>query len=79
MHVDSLFLVNLFSSRGNCSSIFDFVGTQIPTTIIRVYSTYMVNHNFKMSPSDRYISAANAICKVIHIFNKDYILLTDIL
>jgi hypothetical protein len=79
MHLDSLFLVNLFSSKGNCSSIFDFVGIQIPTMIIRVYSTYMVNHNFKVSPSARYFSAANAIFKDIHIFNKDYILLTDIL
>jgi hypothetical protein len=38
----------------------------------------VVNHNFKVSPSARCVSAANAICKEIHFFNKDKITLTDI-
>lgn len=36
----------------------------------------MIIHNFMVSPSARY---AHAICKHIEIFNKDYILLMDIL
>jgi hypothetical protein len=39
----------------------------------------MVHHNFKVSPSASCVYAANAICKDIDIFNKDYITLTDIL
>jgi hypothetical protein len=46
---------------------------------MRDYSTFMVNHNFKVSPSARCVSAANAICKNTDVFNKDYISLTDIL
>jgi hypothetical protein len=38
----------------------------------------LVNHNFKVSPSVRCVSAANAICKEIDIFNKDKITLVDI-
>jgi hypothetical protein len=38
----------------------------------------VVNHSFKVSPSDRCVSAANVICKVIDIFNKDKITLVDI-
>jgi hypothetical protein len=38
----------------------------------------VVNHNFKVSLSARCVSAANAICKEIDIFNKDKITLVDI-
>jgi hypothetical protein len=37
-----------------------------------------VNRNFKVSPSARYVSAANAVCRSIDIFNKDCISLADI-
>jgi hypothetical protein len=39
----------------------------------------VVNHNFKVSPSARCVSAANAICKETDILNKDKITLTDVL
>jgi hypothetical protein len=42
------------------------------------FSTFVVNHNFKVSPSARCVSAANAICKETDIFNKDKITLVDI-
>jgi hypothetical protein len=51
------------------------VSVYLPTRIIRDYSTFMVNHNFEVGPSARCDIAANAICKDIDIFNKDYILL----
>jgi hypothetical protein len=38
----------------------------------------MVNHNFKVIPLPRCVSAANAICKDIDIFTKDYTSLADI-
>jgi hypothetical protein len=37
----------------------------------------MVNHKYKVSPSARYVSAANFICKDIDIFKKNYISLSD--
>jgi hypothetical protein len=39
----------------------------------------MVNHNFKVSPLPRCVSAANAICKDIDIFNNDCVSLMDIM
>jgi hypothetical protein len=45
---------------------------------IRDFSTFVVNHNFKVSPSGRCVSAANATCKEIDVFNKDKIMFVDI-
>jgi hypothetical protein len=42
------------------------------------FSTFTVHSNFKVSPSARCVSAANAVCRSIGIFNKDCILLTEI-
>jgi hypothetical protein len=78
-HLDALFFINVFKSKISCSSIFGSVSIRIPGKIIGDYSTFMVNHNFKVSPSARCVSADNAVCKGTGIFNKDYISLTDIL
>jgi hypothetical protein len=50
-----------------------------PSRIITDFSTFVVNHNFKVSPSIRCVSAANDISKETDIFNKDKITLTDTL
>jgi hypothetical protein len=50
-----------------------------PSRIITDFSTFVVNHNFKVSSSIRCVSAANAISKETDIFNKDKITLTDTL
>jgi hypothetical protein len=49
--------------------------------IVRDYFAFTVNHNFKVSPSGKCVSAAAAagICKDFDLFDKDYILLTYIL
>jgi hypothetical protein len=60
-------------------SIFYSISIRILARIIREYSTFMVNHNFKVSPSAGCVSTANAICKDIDIFNKEYISVPDIL
>jgi hypothetical protein len=78
-HLDALFLINVFKSKISSSSIFDSVSIQVPTRTIRDYSAFMVIHNFKVSPSDRFVSAVSSISKDIDILNKDYISLTDIL
>jgi hypothetical protein len=72
------FLINVFKGKISCSSVFDTVSLHIPTRSIRDYTTFTVHRNFKVSPSARCVSAANAVCRCIDIFNKDYILLTDV-
>jgi hypothetical protein len=57
--------------------MFYSVSIRIPTRIIRD-NTFIVDHNFKVGPSVRCDSAANAICKDTDIFNMDYISLMDI-
>jgi hypothetical protein len=41
------------------------------------FSTFTVHRNFKVSPSARCVSAANAVCRSIGIFNTDCIRLSD--
>jgi hypothetical protein len=71
------FLRNVFKGKISCSSVFDTVSLRIPTRSITDYSTFTVHHNFKVSPSARFVSAANAVCRSINIFKKNCILLTD--
>jgi hypothetical protein len=61
-----------------CSSILDSVSLRIPSSSIRDYSTFTVNRNFKVSPSSRCVSAANADCRSTDVFNKDCISLADV-
>jgi hypothetical protein len=77
-HLDALFLINVFKGKISCSSVFDIVSLRIPTRSIRDYTTFTVHRNFKVSASARCVSAANAVCRCIDIFNKDCILLTDV-
>jgi hypothetical protein len=70
-HLDALFLINVFKNKISCSSIFYTVNLRIPVRRIRDFSTFVVNHNFKVSPSARCVSAANAMCKEIDIYSKD--------
>jgi hypothetical protein len=57
---------------------FDNVSLCIPTWSATDYSTFTVHRNFKVSPSARCVSADNAVCRSINIFNKDCIWLTDV-
>jgi hypothetical protein len=72
------FLINVFKGKISCSSIFDTVSQRIPTRSVRDYSAFTVHRKFKVSPSARCVSAANAVCRSIDIFNKDCIRLTDV-
>jgi hypothetical protein len=69
--LDALFLINVFKGKISCSSVFDTVSLRIITRSVRDYSTFTVHHNFRVSPSARFVSAANAVCRSIDIFNKD--------
>jgi hypothetical protein len=77
-HLDALFLINLSKGKMSCSSVFDTVSLRIPTRSVRDYSTFTLHRNFKVSPAARCVSAANAVCRSIDIFNKDCIRLTDV-
>jgi hypothetical protein len=45
---------------------------RIPSRSIRDYSTFPVHRNFKTGPSAKCVSAANAVCRDITIFNKAF-------
>jgi membrane-associated HD superfamily phosphohydrolase len=77
-HLDALFRINVFKNKISCSSVFDTVSLLIPTRIIRDFCSFVVKHNFKVSPSAICVSAASAICKESDILNKDRITLIDI-
>jgi hypothetical protein len=72
------FLINVFKGKISCSSVFDTVSLRIPTRSVRDFSTFIVHRNFKVSPSTRCVSADNAVCRSIDIFNTDCIRLTDV-
>jgi hypothetical protein len=57
--------------------LFLIVNLRISTRSVRDCSTFTVHRNFKVSPSARCVSAANADCRSIDIFNTDCIRLTD--
>lgn len=63
---DALFLISAFRSEISRSCRFYSVSER--TRIIKT-SAFTVNYSFKVSPSARRVSAANAICKAIDIFN----------
>jgi hypothetical protein len=58
--------------------MFDSVSVRVCTKIIRDYSTFVVNHNFKVRSSATYVFAAKTICRDKDIFNNDYISLADL-
>jgi hypothetical protein len=62
-HLHAPFLINVFLKKITCSSIFDSVSVHILSLIIKDYYTLKVNHSFKVSPSARRVSTANAPCK----------------
>jgi hypothetical protein len=61
-----LFLINVFKSKISSSSIFDSITIWITTMIIKDYSVFMVNHNFKVGPFAKCVPADNSICKDIN-------------
>jgi hypothetical protein len=77
-HLEALFVINVFKNKISCSSTFDTVSLRIPSKRIKDFSTFVVNNNFKVSPSARCVYAANVIGKEIDIFNKNKITLVDI-
>jgi hypothetical protein len=72
-HLDVFFLLMFLKAK-----LVAHLFLPIPTRSVRDYSTFTVHRNFKVSPSARYVSAANAVCRSIDIFNKDCIRLADV-
>lgn len=63
----SPFTFNAFKNKIICSPTAD-----TGDTIITDYYIFMVNYHLKVSPSARFVSAANAICSYIDKFNNVY-------
>jgi hypothetical protein len=76
-NLDALSLIDVFIGKILCSSILDSVSLRLPSRSSD-YFTVTANRNFKVSPSARCVSAANAVCRSIDIFNKGCISLKNI-
>jgi hypothetical protein len=74
-HLDAVLLINVSEGNVACPSMLASLSLRIPYRSIRDYNTFSVQHNFKVSPCTRCVSAANAVCRNIDIFNKNCILL----
>jgi hypothetical protein len=72
------FILLMFLNAKLVAHLFWTLSLRMPTRSIRDYATFTVHRNFKVSPSAGCDTAANAVCRSIHIFNKDYILITDV-
>jgi hypothetical protein len=56
------FFVLMFLRAKLVAHLLLIVSLRIPARSIRDYSTFTVHHNFKVSPSAKCVSAANAVC-----------------
>jgi hypothetical protein len=59
----AVFLISVFKNKFSCLTVFDTVSLGVPTRPIRDFSTFDVHHRFMVSPSARYVSDANAVCR----------------
>jgi hypothetical protein len=69
--------INAFKNKIICSSLSDSVSVCVPTRKIIDKSTFMINHNFEVSPLLG-VTLLPMLSGGIVIFNKIHISLTDI-
>jgi hypothetical protein len=74
---NTLFLINVFIKKITCPSILNIVSLKVPSKIIRDHSIFTALYCAKASHSARYVTAANAVCSKINIFNYHGILLKN--
>jgi hypothetical protein len=78
MHIDALFLVNVFNNTIDCQSILDTVSLRIPSNLIRDFSIFSVSKASRSSPSARCLTTANKVYQFMNIFNTKTISLDDL-
>jgi hypothetical protein len=76
-HLDALFLINVLKAKLVAHLFLILLVCAYPLGLLRDLSSFTEHSNFKVSPSARCVSAANAVCRSIDIINTDCIRLTD--
>jgi hypothetical protein len=79
LHLDALFLVNVYTGFKFCPSLLENVGIHVPVRHFRDFLLLTVGSLHKICPSARSATATNAICKDINIFSKQLVKLNHIL
>jgi hypothetical protein len=73
--LDSFFLTQVYSGSKFCPSVFEIVGLRVPAGYIRDFRLFSSSSSCKHSPSARFASAANDICRNVDVFAARHILL----
>jgi hypothetical protein len=67
-HLDALFLVEVYLCYQFCPSVLETVGLRGPAWYVRDSFLFNVCPSSKTCPSSRCASAANVVCRDIHVF-----------
>jgi hypothetical protein len=66
-----VFLIAVFKNKLRCSYFHDSL--RVPARLVRDVSIFGIHHHEKVTPSASCVSAANAVCRYIAIFNRKFI------
>jgi hypothetical protein len=77
-HINTLFIINVFSNTIDCQSILDTVSLRVPSKLIRDFSVFNVSKALRSSPSARCSTAANEVYQFMSIFSTKTISLDDL-
>jgi hypothetical protein len=70
IHLDALFLFDVFKNKLDCCSIMVIFYLHVPTKQIRDFSTFKASYVSRLSPSTRCVTAVNRICRSLDVFRK---------
>jgi hypothetical protein len=72
--LDAFFLIQVYSGSKFCP-VFEIVGLRVPAGYIRDFRLFSSSSSCKHSPSARFVSAANDICRDVDVFAARHVLL----
>jgi hypothetical protein len=73
--LDAFFLTQVYSGSKFCPSVLEIVGLRVPAGYIRNFRLFSFSSSCKHSPSARFASAANDICRDVDVFAARHVLL----
>jgi hypothetical protein len=73
--LDAFFLTQVYFGSKCCPSVSEILGLRVPAGYIRDFRLFSSSSSYKHSPSARFASSANDICKDINVFAARHVLL----
>jgi hypothetical protein len=70
----AFFLTQVYSGSKFCRSVLEIVGLRVPAGYIRNFRLLSSSSSCKHSPSARFASASNDICKDVDVFAARHVL-----